>query len=558
MSTVKITDLPPVLTINANTANTVLVGVDIPSDVTGQITLTTLARGLYSNNNLLVGNTNVFLPNAVAQFTGNSDLYIQTSIQNIAPKGSGDMVVTADNGTDTTYFIDVGMAGSGYVFAGDDLNKPNDGYIIMAGGNPTDPGGNLSIGTITDGKDINIFQGGLDAANVVATFGHTTGLKLNKKPLTFADGTSQNTAVTYSTINSEISSNVATLRGEITSNAASANSVINSRISSNVATVNTFTQAAFNKANNALANATGIFAGDLTITGNTQVASLNTANLSVVGTANVSGTLNVVGAVTMNSTLVLANTNFNATEAAMTIKATANTQVPALDGYMIHVSGKANTPTRIVSDAFGANTYPLIAGRAARGTVDAPTATQANDVLFRISSGGWGTTGFAPLGSGRIDFMATENYTDSARGSRITFFNVMEGTNTITQIASFNSNNAVFSGTVVPTKGVVYNPRLPAGAQTAITIDFSSDSIIKATFAAPITIGFSNYTAGKIVEMWLTNTAGNGQTITHGCLANNSTKGTTSFSVAAGQSAFLKYFSIDGDQANTFVAITYN
>ena len=50
MATVKITDLPAINTINANTANTVLVGVDIPTNVTGKITLTTLAAGLYSNN----------------------------------------------------------------------------------------------------------------------------------------------------------------------------------------------------------------------------------------------------------------------------------------------------------------------------------------------------------------------------------------------------------------------------------------------------------------------------------------------------------------------------
>jgi hypothetical protein len=42
--------------------------------------------------------------------------------------------------------------------------------------------------------------------------------------------------------------------------------------------------------------------------------------------------------------------------------------------------------------------------------------------------------------------------------------------------------------------------------------------------------------------------AGNGQSVTHGCLANNATNGATSVSVASGRSVLLKYFSIDGDQ----------
>jgi len=81
--------------------------------------------------------------------------------------------------------------------------------------------------------------------------------------------------------------------------------------------------------------------------------------------------------------------------------------------------------------------------------------------------------------------------------------------------------------------------------------------MIRGTFAATVTNSFTSYVAGKVVEMWLTNTAGNGQTVVHGCLANNSTIGSTSLSIASGRSVFLKYFSIDGNQANTFVAVTY-
>ena len=78
MSTVKITDLPSITTVHSNTANTVLVGVDIPTNVTGQLTLTALAAGLYSNNTLAVGNNYTILPNVVGQFTGNSATFTVT------------------------------------------------------------------------------------------------------------------------------------------------------------------------------------------------------------------------------------------------------------------------------------------------------------------------------------------------------------------------------------------------------------------------------------------------------------------------------------------------
>ena len=71
-----------------------------------------------------------------------------------------------------------------------------------------------------------------------------------------------------------------------------------------------------------------------------------------------------------------------------------------------------------------------------------------------------------------------------------------------------------------------------------------------------MSITLSNYQSGKIVEVWITNNANQNKTVTHGCLANNSTAKATTFTIQANACAFLKYFSIDGDQANTYVSIT--
>lgn len=542
MATVKITDLPYITSLQPNTANTVLVGVDLPSDDTGQITLTTLAQGLYSNNFLYVGNNDVILANAVGQFTGNANPYLQISLHNNDANGSGDFVVTGDIGTDTIHFIDVGIQGSNL---SQGILKPLDSYLLSVGDTSSTPGGNLIIGTDTPNRNVEIILGGHETNNVVASFLYGQGFKLTQKPLIFADGTSQNSAVLYTGVDS--------------------------RITSNITTANAFTQAAFNKANSALANTSGtVFDGNLTISGNVTVIGqtsstgpITTGNLIVNGTTSLSGnvvmnaTTYMTGAVTVNSTMVLANSNFNATESALTISASQTIATPSNDGYMLHISGKNNVASRIVADSYGANSYIVYAGRAARGTVSAPTALQANDVIARFSGNGYGTTGYSPLGTGRIDFVASENYTDTAKGSRIEFWNVPIGSNTLNKIAEFNGDSVHVTGVFSPAKGFIYTPRILTGAQTAITIDYATDSMIRATFNSSLSISHSNYMTGKVVEVWLTNTAGNGQTITHGILANNSTTGSTTLTVAAGRSAKLQYFSIDGDNSNTFVAITY-
>jgi hypothetical protein len=533
MATVKITDLPAINTINANTANTVLVGVNIPTDVTGKITLTTLAAGLFSNNNLVVGNNYTVLPNVVGQFTGNSASYIQVNLENQTASGSGDFVVTADDGTDSNHFIDLGFNGSTYSDPAYSSTKAHDGYLYVSSTGTNK--GNLSIGTTNATGKVNFVVGGMETANIVG-YVDVNGIwspAINSV-------VSANAASANSVINTRVSANVATLRGEISSNV----SALNGSITSNISTQNVFTQAAFNKANSALANTSGTFAGNLSITGD--LALLN-------------GSLSSSGNMSVNGTMVLANSNFSATEAALTIKATATVQTPSQNGYMLHISGKANTPSRIVFDSYSTDgsAYGVVQGRTARGTVVSPTATQNNDVLMRVSGSGYGTTGFAPLGVARIDIVAAENYTDSARGSVIKFYNIPLGSNTVQEIATFNADTVKFSGYIYPEKGFIYAPRTFVGAQTAITIDFANTAVLRANIAADYAITFSNYVAGKVVEVWLTNTSGSQRTFTHGCTAINSTTNSTTYNHPATSTIVAKYMSFDGDSANVLVQIVH-
>ena len=557
MSIVKISQLPLISTINANTSNTLFVGVDIPSLTTGRMTVTTLAAGLYSNNALLVGQSNQQLPNTIASFSLSGDSYVQTNFFNSNDGGTADHVITANSGsggTDSKLFIDMGFANKNYV-PGSEFNNigtaiyPLDGYLYAQGNTNTSPGGNLIVGTTTSNTSLKFIVGGGSAANIVAVMTSNSLVMNTQSFITFGDGTTQTTAG---------ATNAYSIAAFAVANSAAANTVVsqgvNTTQNTNIQSAWTQANSAFNKANNALANSTGTFAGDLTITGNTFTQAMNTTNLIV------NGTLNVSGVVSMNSTVVLTNTTFSATQSALTISATPNVASPSQTGTLLHLSSKANTAGRLIIDSFGVTqnvAYSIIAGRSARGTVDAPTASQSGDILMRFAGNGYGSTGFAPLGVGRIDIVATENYTDTNRGSKIIFYNNLTGSNTPIQIAAFNASDVQFYGYVNPQKGFVYNPTVYPAAQTAITIDVANNSMVRAQTAAGLVVTLSNLLAGKEVVAWITNTAGTNQTFTHGVSALNSTVNATTYNIPGTSTILARYMSIDGTTQNTFVAITH-
>lgn len=140
----------------------------------------------------------------VMQVTANSGSYSQINFQNInsGNLASGDYILTADNGSDSTYYLDLGLASSNHAdpdFFGDTSTK-NDGYLYVTGNAQTGPGGgvgNLILGS-TNGV-IKMFVGNTAQANVVATFasntinlgfGNTTWAFDNSGNLTLPDDTS--------------------------------------------------------------------------------------------------------------------------------------------------------------------------------------------------------------------------------------------------------------------------------------------------------------------------------------------------------------------------------
>ena len=122
---------------------------------------------------------------------------------------------------------------------------------------------------------------------------------------------------------------------------------------------------------------------------------------------------------------------------------TGGSQSPNNIGVMLHLTGLRDHPSRIYNDSYGTGVYSAYIGRHARGTSDAPAQVLANDIVSRIGANPYKQSAFADISTMRMDFVVTENQTDSAQGNEIQFWTTAVGTATIQKRASINSTGIV-------------------------------------------------------------------------------------------------------------------
>jgi hypothetical protein len=519
MSSVRITELPILNALSANNSNTVFVAVDKTTNTTSQFSTTTLAGGLFANNILNVGTSSPSnFPGLLAQFIGNTAPYSQINFQNANSSASMDIVLTADVGDNSNNFVDLGINNSNFTDPTFSSMKQLDGYLFVNGSSASDHVGNLVIGTTTAHTNVVFSPGGTTNLDIAAKISSSGFTLIGGRTLTFGDGSVQTTAYSATDF-ANVQANTIISQG------------VNNTQNTNITAVNGYASGAFAKANNALANTTGTFDGDLTITGNN----------------------------TINGYTTISKSNFGSNASLVNITGADNGSIfaPSNTYYMLHITGKANNATRFVVDSFGANTYPLLAGRMGRGSAAAPAATANNDVLMRIAGNGYTGTQFPSSSPTKIDFMATENFSDTNRGTQIQFWNTENGSNTLTRIATFNASSVQFTGSVYPQKGFIYTPVIYPGAQTAITLDISDGPMVRAQTSSGLTVTLSNFVAGKVIELWITNTAGSTQSFTHGVSAINSTVGSTSYNMPGGSTICARYVCFDGTLSNTMCSIIH-
>jgi hypothetical protein len=146
------------------------------------------------------------LPNTIYQGTGSSLSYVQNNLQNLNNEGSADYVVTADNGSDSIGFLDMGMAGGAYDFLQSSGEtgpfKPNDGFIQVVGSTGIGKG-NLIIATGTANTDftevgsIIMSIGNQTYSNIVGYITRENNSTTGTPTFAFGKGASANSAYTF-------------------------------------------------------------------------------------------------------------------------------------------------------------------------------------------------------------------------------------------------------------------------------------------------------------------------------------------------------------------------
>jgi len=130
---------------------------------------------------------------------------------------------------------------------------------------------------------------------------------------------------------------------------------------------------------------------------------------------------------------------------------------PGNFGGMLHITGQDNVPTRVYND--GINNYPLYVGRRYNGTASSPTGILNDQVVSRIGSNPYltDTAAFTPLGFAKIDFVATQDQTTTAQGSRVDIYTTPNDSNVQVLGASFTADRIALTGNLIPTLDDVYS-----------------------------------------------------------------------------------------------------
>jgi hypothetical protein len=175
--------------------------------------------------------------------------------------------------------------------------------------------------------------------------------------------------------------------------------------------------------------------------------------------------------------------------------------------------------------------------------VAAPAALKENDILARISANGYGATTWGS-GGARVEFVALEDFTDSAKGTKINFWTTPEGQIASQNVASINSTGVVTAGIKFSNDDTL---------QTTAGIPLTAKAVSSATYVA--TLGIDGKLDATQIPSALT-----GAIVFKGVWNANTNTPTLSDSLPAGLSTGWEYIvevggTRDiGDGSKTFLA----
>lgn len=176
----------------------------------------------------------------------------------------------------------------------------------------------------------------------------------------------------------------------------------------------------------------------------------------------------------------------------------AKVHVVATNGVVFTYMGDSYSTTTNPEDAAG------FIGRRARGTVATPTAVQSGDILSIFTGRGYGATGFSQLGRSRMQMEASENWTDTAQGSRVTFYTTPVTTTNPVEVVRFHNDGSVGIGTNAIVSGVkldvngplqVEGPAIITSSGPITNIISSVSGLIPSVYVTNVSIDFTSMPA---------------------------------------------------------------
>ncbi|HEV2883833.1 MAG TPA: hypothetical protein VGW36_03190, partial [Pyrinomonadaceae bacterium] len=154
----------------------------------------------------------------------------------------------------------------------------------------------------------------------------------------------------------------------------------------------------------------------------------------------------------------------------------------------IHVVHQSNGQAPVGIDEYAA--APDIRFRRAEGTIASPTAVTINKTIGAISAAGYGATGFTTF-RGLINFGTSENWTDAAQGTFLSFFTTATGSLTTSEKLRIDPGGNVGIGLTNPTYKLHVN-----GSFNATSINLNGSPITSSQWATSGTT--INYLAGNV------------------------------------------------------------
>jgi hypothetical protein len=226
-----------------------------------------------------------------------------------------------------------------------------------------------------------------------------------------------------------------------------------------------------------LNNVQSLAVGDLTIVGTTLTSRTSNLDISV-------GATDDTGFFYVKRKAQFDNTSFSSTEPMVSFNASGGADPTTIfPDTVLQVVGRPNKNSRFIQRSYGStstqggdNAYAVWGSYAARGSVASPQALKQNDILMRLSGNGYGTSTWGS-GGARVEMVAVENFTDSAKGTKINFWTTPAG-----QIAS--QNVAAISSTGIDTASVKFTG--DSTVQTTAGIPLTAKAISSATYVATL------------------------------------------------------------------------